>query len=94
MRHAKGDIVQPLRGKPQTPRPLDGEALPMDSPADRREALAKWITSPENPYFARAIANRIWANFMGSVWWKRWMIFGSPIRQAIRSCWMNWVLIW
>jgi hypothetical protein len=61
----EGDIVQPLRGKPQVPRPLDGEAVPTDSPADRREVLAKWVTSPENPYFARAIANRVWANFMG-----------------------------
>jgi hypothetical protein len=61
----EGDIVQPLRGKPQPPRPLDGEALAIDAPADRREALANWVTSPGNPYFARAIANRIWANFMG-----------------------------
>jgi hypothetical protein len=27
--------------------------------------LAEWLTSPGNPYFARAIANRVWANFMG-----------------------------
>jgi hypothetical protein len=31
----------------------------------RKNALADWITSRENPYFARAIANRIWAQFMG-----------------------------
>jgi hypothetical protein len=61
----EGDIVQPLRGKPQPPRPLDGEALAMDSPADRRQVLAEWVTSPENPYFARSIVNRVWANFMG-----------------------------
>ncbi|MBY0588770.1 DUF1549 and DUF1553 domain-containing protein [bacterium] len=61
----EGDLVQPLRGKPQTPRPLDGKPLSIDSPADRRVALADWVTSPENPYFAKAISNRIWANFMG-----------------------------
>jgi hypothetical protein len=60
---ASGDLVQPLRGKPQPPAPLDGEALPLDHPAERREHLARWLTSPENPYFTRAIVNRIWANY-------------------------------
>jgi hypothetical protein len=27
--------------------------------------MAKWLTSPENPYFTRAIVNRVWANFFG-----------------------------
>jgi hypothetical protein len=62
---SSGDINQPLTGRPQPPRPLDGTALPMDSPEDRREHLADWLTSPENPYFARAIVNRVWANFLG-----------------------------
>ncbi len=60
-----GELMQPLTGKPQPPTPLDGEAVPFDAPGDRREHLAKWMTSPENPYFARAITNRIWANFFG-----------------------------
>jgi hypothetical protein len=62
---ASGDLVQPLRGKPQTPRPLDGQPVPMDDPHDRREAVADWLTSPQNPYFSRAIVNRVWANFFG-----------------------------
>ena len=33
--------------------------------ADRRVHLADWLTSPENPYFSRAITNRVWANFFG-----------------------------
>jgi hypothetical protein len=32
---------------------------------DPREALAAWITSPENPFFAQVIVNRIWADLMG-----------------------------
>ncbi len=32
---------------------------------ERRETLAKWITSPENPWFARAYVNRIWAELLG-----------------------------
>ncbi len=59
----EGDLVQPLRGEPQTPTPLDGEPLPADSPIDRRLHLANWVVAPENPYFARAITNRVWANF-------------------------------
>jgi hypothetical protein len=61
----EGDLVQPLRGKPQEPRPLDGSAVRLDAPEDRRIALAQWLTAPENPYFTRAIVNRVWANFMG-----------------------------
>ncbi len=62
---AEGDIAQPLTGRPQPPRPLDGQAIPADSTADRRLAAADWLVSKDNPYFARAIANRVWANFMG-----------------------------
>jgi hypothetical protein len=62
---AKGDLLQPKTGKPQPPAPLDGEPLPMDDAGDRREPLATWLTSPDNPYFTRAIVNRVWANFFG-----------------------------
>jgi hypothetical protein len=33
--------------------------------ADPREALADWITSPDNPFFARAFVNRVWAHYFG-----------------------------
>jgi hypothetical protein len=62
---AKGDLLQPKTGRPQPPAPLDGAALPMDDAADRREPLAAWLTAPDNPYFTRAIVNRVWANFFG-----------------------------
>ena len=61
----RGDLIQPRTGKPQPPAPLDGQAIESDSPEDRREALAEWLTAPENPYFTRSIANRVWANFFG-----------------------------
>jgi hypothetical protein len=60
-----GDLIQPGRGKPQPPAPLDADPIDFDDPTDRREAAANWITSPDNPYFARAITNRVWANFFG-----------------------------
>ncbi|GAA4421620.1 DUF1549 domain-containing protein [Bremerella cremea] len=60
-----GELVQPRTGKPQAPTPLDGTPIAFDSPDDRREPFANWLTSPENPYFAKAITNRVWANFFG-----------------------------
>ena len=60
-----GDLVQPRTGKPQPPTPLDGRPLEFDDLQDRRIPLADWMTSPENPYFARSITNRVWANFFG-----------------------------
>ena len=61
----RGDLVQPSKGVPQPPAPLDAEPLAADDADDRREYLAEWLTSPTNPYFARAITNRVWANFFG-----------------------------
>ncbi|MBL8829536.1 MAG: DUF1553 domain-containing protein, partial [Planctomycetaceae bacterium] len=61
-----GDLVQPLTGKPQPPTPLDGTPLSLDAAGDRRQALAAWLTSPDNIYFTRAIVNRVWANFFGA----------------------------
>lgn len=60
-----GELMQPLTGRPQPPTPLDGTPLDFDTPGDRREYLADWMVSPENSYFRRAIANRLWANFLG-----------------------------
>jgi hypothetical protein len=61
----QGDLIQPSTGKPQPPAPLDAPPLPIDDPTDRRLALADWMVAPENPYFSRAITNRIWKNFYG-----------------------------
>jgi hypothetical protein len=47
------------------PKPLDAQPLAMATPGDTRPYFAKWLTSPQNPYFARNIVNRVWRNFMG-----------------------------
>lgn len=63
----QGDIVTPLTGKAQAPRPLDAvTAVSMTSTEDRRITLAKWLTGADNKLFQRAIVNRVWANFFGS----------------------------
>ena len=58
-------IKHPLTSAEMKPRPLFGEAPPIGEEDDPREALAQWITSPDNPYFVQVIANRIWADLMG-----------------------------
>jgi hypothetical protein len=44
---------------------LQGEPVAFDSTEDRRTHLVKWLVSDENPYFSKAITNRVWANFLG-----------------------------
>ena len=60
-----GDIMHPRLLKPLDPTPLDGKSIPLDAPIDRRIAFDDWLISPQNPYFARSLVNRVWANFMG-----------------------------
>jgi hypothetical protein len=31
----------------------------------RKEKLVAWLTAADNPYFARAVVNRVWAQFLG-----------------------------
>jgi hypothetical protein len=48
------------------PRFLTGEAVSADAPdAERRAALARFLTDPKNPWFARAYVNRLWTALMG-----------------------------
>src|ERR1051325_10218319 len=48
-----------------TPTPLLGKPLDLTTDKDPREVLAEWVTSPDNPYFAKVIVNRVWADLMG-----------------------------
>jgi hypothetical protein len=45
------------------PKALDGTSLGGGDGV--RAALAKWVTSPDNPWFARAFVNRMWGHFLG-----------------------------
>ncbi|AMV38339.1 DUF1549 and DUF1553 domain-containing protein [Planctomyces sp. SH-PL62] len=61
-----GSVEHPLTGKALPPKPLFGSAPLDDDPeADPREALARWMTAPDNRYFAQVMANRVWADMMG-----------------------------
>ncbi|MEM7476493.1 MAG: DUF1549 and DUF1553 domain-containing protein [Planctomycetota bacterium] len=60
-----GEVNHPVTKKPVPPTFLGG-AAPDTKGKDRRDVLAQWITSPDNPFFATSVANRVWAHFMGS----------------------------
>jgi len=61
----EGDLVQPLTGRPQAPKPLDAQPISLTAKEDRRVPLAAWLTSPQNNHFTKTIVNRVWANFFG-----------------------------
>ena len=42
---------------------LGGEELRADKQTTSRAALAAWLTSAKNPYFARAFVNRVWSSY-------------------------------
>ncbi|MBX6312955.1 MAG: DUF1553 domain-containing protein [Isosphaeraceae bacterium] len=44
---------------------IDGRKISQGTDVNRREALGKFITEPENDQFARAFVNRMWAHFLG-----------------------------
>ncbi len=53
----------PKNGKALEPAGLDAAPLTGEIPTDPRAALADWMTSPENPFFARMYVNRMWKHF-------------------------------
>jgi len=59
-----GEMLHPLTKQPTPPKFLGGVA-PTTSGIARRAALAAWITSPDNPFFAKHIANTTWRHFFG-----------------------------
>lgn len=53
----------PKTRQPVKPTPLGGQTLVLAPQDDPRPALASWLTAPENPFFARMLANRYWKHF-------------------------------
>ncbi|MFO0903605.1 MAG: DUF1549 domain-containing protein [Pirellulales bacterium] len=56
---AKGTLMQPVFY-------VSGQAIELGvKDADRRAQFAKYLTSPDNPWFARALVNRLWSELVG-----------------------------
>lgn len=58
-----GNVIHPKTGDPATPRIPGTRNLTQDG--DLRKPVADWLTDPQNPYFSRAIVNRLWQAMMG-----------------------------
>ncbi|MGD9855645.1 MAG: DUF1549 and DUF1553 domain-containing protein, partial [Planctomycetaceae bacterium] len=59
----RGEVTHPRTGEAAIPR-IPGEQF-LEADGDGREALADWLTNRSNPYFAKAIVNRLWKAMMG-----------------------------
>lgn len=62
-----GEIQHPVTKKNAIPKFLGG-AIPTEEQMknkSRREVVAKWLTEPDNPWFARNVSNIVWAHFFG-----------------------------
>src|SRR5262249_52427052 len=60
------DVAIPSTDKAVPARFLDGGEPKWPDRAGWRQVLADWVTSPKNPFFARAAVNRLWAHFFGT----------------------------
>jgi hypothetical protein len=60
-----GSAKQPRTGETIFAHAL-GEKMPAAAvTGDQRLILSDWLTKPDNPFFARNLANRVWAHFLG-----------------------------
>lgn len=59
----RGEVIHPVTGEAALAR-IPGERFLADE-ADTRRDLAEWLTADANPYFSRAMVNRIWKALMG-----------------------------
>ncbi len=60
-----GNVTNKRTGQTAPMKPLEVDALIIAAGDDPRQAFADWLTSPKNPFFAKAVANRYWAHFFG-----------------------------
>jgi hypothetical protein len=60
-----GAKPNPETGKVAPPKSLGGPEIPLSPTNDMRAELFKWMSSSENPYFARSFVNRVWAHYFG-----------------------------
>jgi len=65
--HGRGEarIKHPSTDESLKPKPLGGPPLDVPADEDPRQRLADWVTAPDNPFFAKAIVNRMWSHFFG-----------------------------
>jgi hypothetical protein len=60
-----GNVTNKRTGQAAAYKPLEAEPVSIPNGQDPRERFAQWLTSPSNPFFAKALVNRYWAHFFG-----------------------------
>lgn len=60
-----GEIKHPVTKQNMEPKFLGGPKPKIPSGTTRRESVASWLASPENPWFARNVVNIVWDHYMG-----------------------------
>lgn len=60
-----GGVHHPRTGQPVPPRGLGAPPVDVPPGEDPRARLVDWMTRPDNPYFAKALVNRLWGHFFG-----------------------------
>jgi hypothetical protein len=61
----KGVLPDPDTNRPLPPRALGGPVIKAGAGQDPRVALFDWLRGPDNPFFARSFANRVWGHYLG-----------------------------
>jgi hypothetical protein len=63
--HKRGTATATNKKTKQAVKPAGLGGIPLELPpeSDPREALVDWMTSPDNPFFARSLVNRYWKHF-------------------------------
>jgi hypothetical protein len=59
----KRPILQ--KAPPLPARALGGPVIPIRPDQDPRATLFEWLRAPDNPFFARSFANRVWGHYFG-----------------------------
>ena len=62
---SQGEVHHPRTGQLVVPRPLGGPDLSLSPFDDPRQRFARWLSRPDNPFFARTMVNRMWGHFLG-----------------------------
>lgn len=60
-----GEVPHPVTGQNAPPVFLGGAAPQIQGGQDRRQIVATWLTSNDNPFFAQNLSNRVWQHFFG-----------------------------
>jgi hypothetical protein len=61
----KGSVLHPITEAVMMPKPPDGPEMPFVEGQDPRTRLTDWMAGSDNPFFAKAIVNRLWSEFFG-----------------------------